>query len=58
VEEGVGGLKDQGYQAGINTVASQQVLLIVYALHSLMDLASCSRDFLREQMRGFSDWLR
>jgi hypothetical protein len=60
VEEGVGGrggIKDQGYQAGIDTVASWQVLPIVYDLHSIVNLTSCS-DFLREQMRGFHDLLR
>jgi hypothetical protein len=61
VEEGVGGggggLKARDYQAGIDTAALRQVLLIVYDLCTIADLASCSGYFLREQMGGFHDFL-
>jgi hypothetical protein len=41
-----------------HTVALLQVLPIVYDLRSVVDLASCSGDFLMEQIRGFHDLLR
>jgi hypothetical protein len=48
----------QGHREGIDTVASRHVLPIVYDLHSLVDLASYSGGFLREQVRGFYELVR
>jgi hypothetical protein len=45
-------------QVDIDPVASGLSCRACIHLHSLVDLASCSGGFSREQMRGFHDLLR
>jgi hypothetical protein len=44
---------EQGYRASIDPIASELSCRACTELRSLIDLASCSGDFLREHMRGF-----
>jgi hypothetical protein len=48
------GGKRQGYRASIDPIALGLSCQTCIDLHSLVDLASCSGGFMREQMRGFT----
>jgi hypothetical protein len=52
------GIVSEGYRASIDPVASWLSYRACIDLRSLVDLASCSGGFMREQMRGFHDLLR
>jgi hypothetical protein len=55
-EDRVGGRGNRkGYRGGIDPVASDLACRACIDLRSLVDLASCSGGFLREQLRRFHD---